>query len=92
MTGSYVVTGAARGIGRSVAERQRADRAAVAVDLDPAALAWTRGQDSLAVAGDASDEGVAGRAADLGHRSAAGTSPGGGGPFDTDLPLAAAAR
>jgi NAD(P)-dependent dehydrogenase (short-subunit alcohol dehydrogenase family) len=69
VTSSYVVTGAARGIGRSVAERLRADGAVVAVDLDPAALAWTRGQDILAVAGDASDEAVAGRAADLAEQA-----------------------
>ncbi|MDR0342104.1 MAG: SDR family oxidoreductase [Nocardiopsaceae bacterium] len=66
MTSSFVVTGAARGIGRSVAELLHADGGAVvAVDLDPAALAWTRDQGILAVAGDASDEAVTGRAADL---------------------------
>jgi len=69
---SYVVTGGGRGVGRAIVERllQTADDAAVvALDLDPAALAWTEGHPEgsrlRAVAGDASDEAVAERAADL---------------------------
>jgi NAD(P)-dependent dehydrogenase (short-subunit alcohol dehydrogenase family) len=68
---SYVVTGGGRGIGRAIVERILGDEdsSVVAIELDPAALAWMEshpaGNRAMAVAGDASDEAVAERAADL---------------------------
>ena len=63
---SYVVTGAAQGIGRAIAERLGRDGHVVALDLDGGALAWTGGAARIAaLAGDASDEAVAARAADV---------------------------
>jgi NAD(P)-dependent dehydrogenase (short-subunit alcohol dehydrogenase family) len=69
-SGSYVVTGGGRGVGRALVERLLGDGGSVvAVELDPAALAWTdhhpAGDRVIAVAGDAGDEAVAARAADL---------------------------
>jgi NAD(P)-dependent dehydrogenase (short-subunit alcohol dehydrogenase family) len=67
MTRSYVVTGGGRGVGRAVVDRLLADRAAVVVierdecELPPGARA---------VIGDASDEAVAERAADLAEAEA----------------------
>lgn len=63
----YVVTGGGRGVGRAVVERlQRDGGHVVAVELDPAALEWTSAQPRVtALVGDASDEAVAERAADL---------------------------
>ena len=61
--GSYVVTGAARGIGRAIAERLAADGPVVALDTDADALAWADGDRVVAVAGDAGDEAAAERAA-----------------------------
>lgn len=70
VNGSYVVTGGGRGIGRAVVERLLGDGGAVvAIELDPAALDWTAGHPAgprlAAVVGDAADEAVAGRAADV---------------------------
>ena len=67
---SYVVTGGGRGIGRAVVEQLLGDAdTVVAIELDPAALAWTDGHPAgrrlLAVAGDAAEEAVAEQAADL---------------------------
>jgi NAD(P)-dependent dehydrogenase (short-subunit alcohol dehydrogenase family) len=70
MTRSFVVTGGARGIGRAVAERLAQDGHVVALDLDAAALAWTREHPHIEpVAGDAADETVAARAADAAEQA-----------------------
>jgi NAD(P)-dependent dehydrogenase (short-subunit alcohol dehydrogenase family) len=79
MSRSYVVTGGSRGIGRAVVERLLGDvDNVVAIELDPAALAWTEshpaGHRVIAVAGDAADEAIAEQAADLAQ--AAGTLAG----------------
>ena len=56
---SYVVTGAAQGIGRAIAERLARDGHVVALDRDADALGWARAAESVtAVAGDAADEAV----------------------------------
>jgi NAD(P)-dependent dehydrogenase (short-subunit alcohol dehydrogenase family) len=70
MSRSCVVTGGGRGVGRAIAERLLADGATVVVvDRDDAALAWApahpAGGRVIAVTGDAADEEVTGRAADL---------------------------
>jgi NAD(P)-dependent dehydrogenase (short-subunit alcohol dehydrogenase family) len=70
MTRSYVVTGGGRGVGRAVVERLLRDsNVAVAIELDPEALEWTSDSsfDSrvIPVIGDASDEAIAEKAADV---------------------------
>jgi NAD(P)-dependent dehydrogenase (short-subunit alcohol dehydrogenase family) len=70
MVRSYVVTGAGRGVGRAVTERLLRDEGSVVViELDEQAAAWTRSHPAASriavVTGDAADEAVAGRAADL---------------------------
>lgn len=72
---SYVVTGGARGVGRAVAERLLGELdVVVAIELDPAALAWTDGHPAgarlIGVTGDAADEAVTERAADLAQAAA----------------------
>jgi NAD(P)-dependent dehydrogenase (short-subunit alcohol dehydrogenase family) len=79
MSRSYVVTGGGRGIGRAVVERLlgHADNV-VAIELDPAALAWTEshpaGRRVIAVVGDAGNDAVTEQAAD--RAQAAGTLAG----------------
>ena len=60
MTASYVVTGAAGGVGRAIVERLALDGGmVVALDLDEDQLGWTSTVDNVsALAGDASDEAV----------------------------------
>jgi len=70
MSRSYVVTGGGRGVGRALVERLLGEAdSVVAIELDPAALIWTdshpAGSRVVAVVGDAADEVVAERAADL---------------------------
>jgi NAD(P)-dependent dehydrogenase (short-subunit alcohol dehydrogenase family) len=72
MSRSYVLTGGGRGIGRALVKRllkDADDDAVVAIELDPAALAWVdehpAGPRVISVIGDASEEAVAERAADL---------------------------
>ena len=72
---SYVVTGGGRGVGRALVDRLLADGGAVVViELDPDALAWTGDQPAgarvMGVAGDAADQAVTERAADLAEAAA----------------------
>jgi NAD(P)-dependent dehydrogenase (short-subunit alcohol dehydrogenase family) len=65
MPQSFVVTGAAQGVGRAIAERLAADAHVVVLDVDAPALAWADGQDRVsAVTGDAGDPAATQRAAD----------------------------
>ncbi|MFY1703841.1 SDR family NAD(P)-dependent oxidoreductase [Micromonospora sp. WMMA1923] len=68
---SYVVTGGGRGVGRAIVERLAVDGTVVVIDSDPAALAWVAAHPRVAaVVGDAGDEEVTGRAADLAEQAA----------------------
>ncbi len=74
-----MVTGGGRGVGRALVERLLGEEDnVVAVELDPAALAWANshpaGSRVITVVGDAADEAVAEQAADLAQ--AAGTLAG----------------
>ncbi|GAA4570212.1 SDR family NAD(P)-dependent oxidoreductase [Planotetraspora kaengkrachanensis] len=74
MGDTYIVTGGGHGIGRAIAERLLGEGSGVVViEFDPAALAWTddhpAGPRLTAVAGDAADEAVTERAADLAESS-----------------------
>jgi NAD(P)-dependent dehydrogenase (short-subunit alcohol dehydrogenase family) len=62
--GSYVVTGAARGVGRAIAERLAQAGPTVAFDRDGDALGWARDHGVVPVVGDAADGADAERAAD----------------------------
>ena len=76
MERSYVITGGGRGVGRAIVERLLGDRdSVVAVEMDPEATVWMEdhpaGPRLIPVVGDASDEAVAGRAADLAEEAGA---------------------
>ena len=67
---SFVVTGGGRGVGRAIVERLLGEQDAVVIlEHDPAALSWLETHPASArlipLIGDAADEGVAERAADL---------------------------
>ncbi|MER5458500.1 SDR family oxidoreductase [Micromonospora sp. NPDC002389] len=71
---SCVVTGGGRGVGRGIVERLlAAGEAVVIVERDGDAVSWVEHHAAngrlTAVVGDAADEGVAGRAADLAERA-----------------------
>ncbi|WP_338071208.1 SDR family NAD(P)-dependent oxidoreductase [Actinomadura bangladeshensis] len=68
---SYVVTGGGRGVGRAITERLVRDGGeVVVVELDPAAVAWAEAVPGVTpVIGNAAEEGVAERAADLAQKA-----------------------
>jgi NAD(P)-dependent dehydrogenase (short-subunit alcohol dehydrogenase family) len=70
MAVSYVVTGGGRGVGRAIVDRLAAERdTVVVIEFDITALAWVDAHPAasriLPVIGDATDEAVASRAADV---------------------------
>ena len=76
MDDSYVVTGGGRGVGRAIVERLLGERASVVViELDQAALDWAVGHPAtsriLPVLGNAADQTVTERAADLAESAGA---------------------
>src|SRR5687767_7516901 len=69
MPASFVVTGAAQGIGRAMAERLARDGHVVVLDADGDAAGWTETHERIStVVGDARDESVAALAADVAER------------------------
>ena len=69
MTSSYVVTGAARGVGRVIAEHLTRSGHVVALDRDAEALRWTMQRaDVDGLAGDGSDDAVLAEAVELAGR------------------------
>lgn len=72
---TYVVTGGAQGVGRAIAERLVQDGTVVILDADAGALTWTKSHPQQSrlktVVGDAGDEQVAERAADLAQATGA---------------------
>ena len=75
MSFSYVVTGGGRGVGRAIVERLLgANNSVTIVEYDPSALTWIDNHQAksrlLSVIGDAADERVAERAADLASNAA----------------------
>jgi NAD(P)-dependent dehydrogenase (short-subunit alcohol dehydrogenase family) len=65
VTAAYVVTGAARGVGRAIAERLAQDGSVIAIDRDADALAWTEAAPAVQpLSGDAADERTVEHAAD----------------------------
>ena len=70
MTSSYVVTGAARGVGRAIAEHLTRVGHVVALDRDVEALAWTEQRADIdGVAGDGMDEATLTEAVDRAARA-----------------------
>jgi len=74
LTKSYVVTGGGRGIGRVIVEQLLGDNnTVVVIEMDPAVLSWIDQHSAhsrlTGVTGDAADEAVAERAADLAEQS-----------------------
>ena len=69
MPASFVVTGAAQGIGRAVAERLARDGHVVVLDADGDAASWIATHERISmVVGDARDESIAALAADAAER------------------------